>query len=63
MDDGSPGLREKWEREGGKWGEMKPGCFCRPFTNSNFFFFFFLGDVEGATSARDGRRIGRWMDA
>jgi hypothetical protein len=22
-------------------------------------FFFFLGDVEGATSARDGR----WMDA
>jgi hypothetical protein len=22
-----------------------------------FFFFFFLGDVEGATSARDGRRM------
>jgi hypothetical protein len=64
MDDGSPGLREKWEREGeneregGKWGEMKPGCFCRPSRNSNFFFFF-LGDVEGATSARDGR----WTDA
>jgi hypothetical protein len=39
MDDGSPGLREKWEREGeneregGKWGEMKPGCFCRPNKN------------------------------
>jgi hypothetical protein len=65
MDDGSLGLREKWEREGeneregGKWGEMKPGCFCRPFRNSNFFFFFILGDVEGATSARDGR----WTDA
>jgi hypothetical protein len=39
---------------------MKPGCFCRPFRNSKiFFFFFFLGDVEGATSARDGR----WTDA
>jgi hypothetical protein len=48
MDDGSPGLREKWEREGeneregGKWGEMKPGCFCRPFRNSKFFFFFWV---------------------
>jgi hypothetical protein len=40
-------------------GKRNQGVFCRQSRNSKFFFFFFLGDVEGATSARDGR----WMDA
>jgi hypothetical protein len=64
MDEGSPGLRdkresgkEKNERDERNGGEKKPGCFLSSI--QKFKFFFFLGDVEGATSARDGH----WMDA
>jgi hypothetical protein len=67
MDEGSPGLRdkresgkEKNERDERNGGKKKPGCFLSSIQKFKiFFFFFFWGDVEGATSARDGR----WMDA
>jgi hypothetical protein len=64
MDDGSPGLREKWEREGknerdgGKWGEMKPRVFLSSIQKFKIFFFFWI-DMEDATLAQDGR----WTDA
>jgi hypothetical protein len=60
MDDGSPGLREKWEREGeNEWegGNETTRVFA---VHLEIQIFFFLGaDVEDATSARDGR----WTDA
>jgi hypothetical protein len=40
-------------------GKETTGVFVVHPEIQNFFFFFFWGDVEGATSARDGR----WMDA
>jgi hypothetical protein len=62
MDEGSPGLRdkresgkEKNERDERNGGKKKPGCFLSSIQKFKFFFFFFLGDVEGTTSARDGR--------
>jgi hypothetical protein len=56
MDDGSPGLREKWEREGENGGKMKPRVFLSSIQKFKIFFFFWA-DVEDATSARDGRRM------
>jgi hypothetical protein len=50
--------KEKNERDERNGGKKKPGCFLSSIQKFKIFFFFFLGDVEGATSTRDGR----WMD-
>jgi hypothetical protein len=66
--DGSPGLREKCEREGENerdernGGEIKPTRVSAVLQKFNFFLGGGGADVEDATSTRDGRWAdGRWM--